>query len=145
MRNVSQKRKSVTLQLLWYECKQANPDGVQHSQFCAYYRERVRKLDVVMRQIYRAREKMFADFADETVTIRDRASGEIKHAYAYVAVMGASNYAYAEATMAQDLRSWVNLTRNASQAIKDTCACSGRSEDCTARGHREPQHLRSHG
>jgi len=106
-------QKSVTLQLLWYEYKQANPDGVQYSQFCAYYREWVRKLDVVMRQTHRAGEKMFVDFAGQTVPIRDRTSGEIKEAYVYVAVLGASNYTYAEATMTQDLKSWVNLTRNA--------------------------------
>jgi len=53
------------------------------------------------------------DFAGETVPIVDPASGEIEHAYVYVAVLGASNYTYAEATMAQDLESWVALTRNA--------------------------------
>ncbi len=106
-------QKSVTLQLLWYEYKQANPDGVPYSQFCAHYREWVRKLDVVMRQTYRAGEKMFVDFAGQTVPMRDRTSGEIKEAYVYVAVLEASNYTYAEATITQDLRSWVDLTRNA--------------------------------
>ncbi len=106
-------QKSVTLKLLWYEYKQANPDGIQYSQFCAYYREWVRKLDVVMWQTHRAGEKMFVDFAGQTVPIRDRTSGEIKEAYVYIAVLGASNYTYAEATMTQDLRSWVDLTRNA--------------------------------
>ncbi|MDD2201354.1 MAG: IS21 family transposase [Firmicutes bacterium] len=111
-------KKSVTLQLLWYEYKQENPDGVQYSQFCAYYREWVRKLDVVMRQTHRAGEKMFVDFAGQTVPIRDRTSGEIKEAYVYVAVLGASNYTYSEATMTQDLKSWVNLTRNALEFFK---------------------------
>ncbi|GAI22326.1 unnamed protein product, partial [marine sediment metagenome] len=32
------KRKAVTLQLLWYEYKQANPDGYQYSHFCDLYR-----------------------------------------------------------------------------------------------------------
>ena len=40
----------------------------------------VRKLDVVMRQTHRAGEKMFVDFAGETVPIVDPASGEIEHA-----------------------------------------------------------------
>lgn len=88
------RKKSVTLQLLWYEYKQANPDGIQYSQFCAHYREWVRKLDVVMRQTHRAVKKMFVDFAGETVPIVDPVSGEIEHAYVYVAVLGASNYTY---------------------------------------------------
>jgi transposase len=81
-------QKSVTLQLLWYEYRQENPDGVRYSRFCVHYRDWVRRLDVVIRQTYRAGEKMFLDFAGETVPIRDRASGEIKEAYVYVEVLG---------------------------------------------------------
>ncbi len=66
-----------------------------------------------MRQTHRAGEKMFADFAGETVSIVDPASGAIEHAYVYVAVFGASDCTYAEAAMTQDLRSWVDLTCNA--------------------------------
>lgn len=107
------REKSVTLQLLWYEYTQANPDGIQYSQFCAHYRGRVRKLDSVMRQTHRAGGKMFVDFAGETVPIVDPVSGKIEYAYVYVAVLGASNYTYAETTMTQDLESWVDLTCNA--------------------------------
>jgi transposase len=71
-----------------------------------------------MRQTHRAGEKMFVDFAGETVPIVDPGSGEIEHAYVYVAVLGASNYTYAEATMAQDLESWVALTRNALEFLE---------------------------
>jgi transposase len=31
------KKKRVTLQLLWYEYKQNNPDGYQYSYFCELY------------------------------------------------------------------------------------------------------------
>jgi transposase len=112
------RKKSVTLQLLWYEYKQANPDGIQHNQFCARYREWVQKLDIVMRQTHLAGEKMFIDFAGDTVPIVDPASGEIEDAYVYVAVLGASNYTYAEATMTQDLGSWVDLTGKALEFFK---------------------------
>lgn len=48
------RRKGVTLQLLWLEYKQAHPDGLQYSQFCEHYRQWQGKLDVVLRQTYRA-------------------------------------------------------------------------------------------
>ena len=112
------RKKSVTLQLLWYEYKQANPDGIQYSQFCTHYREWVHKLDIVMWQTHRASEKMFIDFAGDAVPIIDPASGEIQNAYVYVAVLGASNYTFAEATITQDFKAWVDLTGKALEFFK---------------------------
>ena len=48
------RRKGVTLQLLWYEYKRANPDGYQYSQFCRRYHQWRDKLDICLRQTYRA-------------------------------------------------------------------------------------------
>jgi transposase len=101
------KKKSVTLQLLWYESKQDNPDTYQYSQFCNLYRQWVKKLDVTLRQEHRAGEKLFIDYAGQTVPIVDRKTGEITEAQIFVAALGASNYTFAEATMSQDLPSWI--------------------------------------
>jgi len=101
------KKKSVTLQLLWYEHKQANPDGYQYSQFCNLYRQWVKKLDVTLRQEHRAGEKLFIDYAGQTVPIVDRKTGEITEAQIFVATLGASNYTFAEASLSQDLPSWI--------------------------------------
>jgi transposase len=101
------KRKRVTLQLLWYEYKQANPHGYQYSQFCNLYRQWVKKLDVTLRQEHRAGEKLFIDYAGQTVSIVDPKTGEIKEAQIFIATLGASNYTYAEATLSQDLPSWI--------------------------------------
>jgi len=100
-------RKGVTLQLLWFEYKQEHPDGYQYSQFCQHYHDWCRKLDLVMRQSHRAGEKMFVDFAGQTVPVANPQTGEIKPAYIFVAVLGASNYTFAEATPGQDLFSWI--------------------------------------
>jgi len=48
------KRKGVTLQLLWHEYKEKNPDGYQYSQFCRIYHQWAEKLDPCLRQVYRA-------------------------------------------------------------------------------------------
>jgi transposase len=101
------KKKGVTLQLLWYEYKQANPDGYQHSQFCNRYRQWVKKLDVTLRQEHRAGEKLFIDYAGQTASIVDPKTGEITEAQIFVATLGASNYTFVEASLAQDLPSWI--------------------------------------
>ena len=101
------KHKSVTLFLLWQEYRQANPDGYQYSWFCEHYRAWRGKLDMVMRQDHRAGEKLFVDYAGQTVPIIDRLTGEIREAQIFVAVLGASNYTYAEATWSQGLPDWI--------------------------------------
>ena len=60
-----------------------------------------------MRQDHRAGEKLFVDYAGHTVPVMDRTTGEIHEAQVFVAVMGASNYTYAEATWSQTLPDWI--------------------------------------
>jgi len=102
------RKKGVTLQLLWYEYKQANPDGYQYSQFCKRYHQWTDKLDVCLRQTYRAGEKLFVDFAGQTITITDSLTGKTSDAYLFVATLGASNYTFAWASFSQDLPSWIS-------------------------------------
>ena len=98
---------SVTLTLLWDEYKAATPEGYQYSWFCEHYRSWLGKVDVVMRQDHRAGEKLFVDYAGQTVEIIDRDTGEVNEAQVFVAVLGASNYTYAEATLTQRLPDWI--------------------------------------
>ncbi len=100
------RRKGVTLSLLWHEYKAEHPDGVQYSWFCDRYRAWAQHLDVVMRQEHRAGEKLFVDYAGHTVPIVDRETGELREAQIFVAVLGASNYTFAEATWTQSLADW---------------------------------------
>lgn len=106
------KRKGVTLQLLWREYKEQYPDGYERSQFCYLYHHWEKGLDVVMRQNHRAGEKVFVDWAGQTVNIVDLATGEIRKAYVFLAVLGASNYTYAEAFLSMDLFSWISAHCN---------------------------------
>lgn len=102
-----QSRKSVTLNLLWQEYKEQHPDGYQYSWFCHSYRDWAARLDVVMRHEHRAGEKLFVDYAGQTVDIVDAATGEICKAQIFVAVLGAGSYTYAEATASQGLEDWI--------------------------------------
>jgi transposase len=102
------RRKHVTLQLLWEEYKRDHPEeGYEYSQYCHLYREFRGKLDVVMRQQHRAGEKAFIDFSGDGIDIVNPKTGEVWEAELYVAVLGASSYTYAEATVSQELRWWI--------------------------------------
>jgi transposase len=92
------RRPGVTLQLLWEEYPSVHPDGYRYSRFCDLYRTFAGRIDRVMRQEHRAGEKLFVDYAGHTVAVIDRRTGEIRQAQIFVAVLGASNYTYAEAT-----------------------------------------------
>jgi transposase len=101
------RRPGVTLQLLWMEYKERCPEGFQYTWFTKGYRAWARQLDVVLRQEHRAGEKVFVDFAGQTIPIVDRKTGEITQTQLFVAVLGASNYTYAEAVPSQELAHWI--------------------------------------
>ena len=100
------RKKGVTLTRLWYEYRQANPRGLQYSQFSYRYRSWKKRNDLVMRQQHKGGEKMFVDYAGQTVPVRMPGGKAIK-AQIFVAVLGASNYTYAEATESQELENWI--------------------------------------
>ena len=112
------KRKHVTLSILWDEYIEQNPDGFRYSRFCQLYRLWESKLPVTMRQVHLGGEKLFVDYAGDTVpVIIDRLSGETRPAQIFVAVLGASSFTYAEATWSQALQDWISAHTHAFAAI----------------------------
>ncbi len=109
------KRKGVTLQLLWEEYREA-AQGVAYSR-SRFYDERyvafVGTLKRSMRQTHVAGEKLFVDFAGPTVPIYEAASGQESRAHIFVAVWGASNYTYVEATAVETIDDWICAHVNA--------------------------------
>jgi len=102
------KRKGVTLQLLWEEyCKAQGERAYRYSQYCEHYHRYRGSLSRSMRQVHRAGEKLFIDYSGDTAAVIDIATGEVRAAQIFVAVMGASKYAYAEATWTQTLPDWI--------------------------------------
>lgn len=101
------RRTGVTLMLLWQEYKAACPEGFQYSWFCEAYRCWASRCEVTMRQTHRAGEKLFVDYAGHTAAVVDRHTGQMRTAQIFVAVLGASNCTYAEATWTQQLPDWI--------------------------------------
>jgi len=100
------KRPYVTLQLLWQEYKEENPEGLQHSWFNELYGKWRKKLNICMRQEHRAGEKLFVDYCDG-ISIINRMTEEKTQTQLFVSVWGASNYTYAEASLTQKKQHWV--------------------------------------
>jgi|RhiMethySRZTD1v2_1073278.scaffolds.fasta_scaffold39239_2 transposase len=112
------RRKHVTLAMLWEEYIEGNPEGYRYSRFCELYRSWEAKLSVTMRQTHLAGDKLFVDYAGDTVpVIVDRLTGEVRQAQVFVAVMGASNFTYVEATWTQTLGDWIGAHTRAFTAI----------------------------
>jgi transposase len=92
------RRPNVTLALLWEEEYRAGaPGGFGYSWFCDLYRIWAGRLKPTMRQTHAAGEKLFVDFAGRTGEVVDSRTGEIIPVPIFVAVLGASNFTYAEA------------------------------------------------
>jgi transposase len=108
------KKFNLTLDLLWREYKEQHPDGYQYSQFCEHYRRRRDKLDYCMRQDHRGGEKLFVDYG-EGLSLVDPKGGAPIPTELFVAVWGASNYTYVEATLTQQLPDWIGSHTRAFQ------------------------------
>ncbi len=102
------KRRGVTLQLLWEEYRGAHGEhAYRYAQFCELYRRYRGSLARSMRQVHRAGEKLFIGYSGDKAAVIDAASGEVRSAEIFVAVLGASKYTYAEATWTQSLPDWI--------------------------------------
>jgi transposase len=101
------RRPGVTLMLLWEEYRAVEPGGYGYSRWCELYRAWEGRLSPTMRQSHPAGERLFVDYAGQTVEIVDGRTGELHQAQVFVATLGASSYTYAEATWTQTLPDWI--------------------------------------
>jgi transposase len=95
------RRPGVTLELLHLEYLAQHPDGYRYSAFCRHYRRWLESRRCSMRQVHKAGEKTFVDYAGQHPHLVDARTGELIPLELFVAVLGASNYTYAEATLTQ--------------------------------------------
>jgi transposase len=102
------KKKGVTKQLLWQEYVERNADNhYSYPQLCRIYKEWLSRQQPSMRQTHLYGEKLFIDYCGPTIPIVNPDTGEFRGVQVFVAVMGGSNYTFAEATESQQLKDWV--------------------------------------
>jgi transposase len=111
------KQRGVTLALLWQEYRAEHAQGYVYSWFCERYSTWRKCISPTMRQIHVAGEKLFVDWAGDTIPVFDAATGEEHRAHIFVAALGASNYTYAEARWTETLPDWIGAHVNALAAI----------------------------
>ena len=102
------RRAHVTLRLLHEEYLQQHPDGYGYTKFREHYRGWADKHQLVMRQVHKAGEKIFVDYSGKKPAYVNPETGERVECELFVAVMGASNYTFAEATATQRSHDWIS-------------------------------------
>jgi transposase len=107
------KKTGVTRQLIWEEYISKYPDGIKKTQFSEHYNRWCKKVNPVMHINHKAGDKMYVDYAGKTLQIVDKESGEVQQVQFFVAILGSSQYTYAEATMSQSKEDFITSVQNA--------------------------------
>ena len=107
------RRPGVTLEVLHLEYLEQHPTGLRYTAFCDVYRRWLATASVTMRQVHKAGEKCFVDYSGRKASIVDPKTGERVEVELFVAVLGASNFTYARATMSQKVQDFVSAHVNA--------------------------------
>jgi transposase len=105
--HIELRRTGVTLRLLHEEYALGNPGAYGYTKFVELYNAWAERLLVTMRQVHKAGEKCFVDYSGKKPSIVDPKTGERIEVELFVAVMGASNYTYVEATATQRSADWI--------------------------------------
>lgn len=106
--HVELRRPNLTLRLLWQEYIRTDPSGLKYSRFCERYQQWRKSLEPTLRQVHVPGEKMFVDWAGQSIPIRNGADGTTQPASLFVAALGASGKIFAEAFADQKLHSWIS-------------------------------------
>jgi transposase len=119
------KKPGVNRRLLWTEYIGDSEKGkYSYSQFNRRLKVWLKRQELSMRQEHKAGDKLFVDYAGQTMpVVVDRETGVVEMAQIFVAVLGASNYTYVEASWSQDLHCWINSHVRALNFFKGVPQC----------------------
>ena len=101
------RRVGVTLELLHLEYLREHPSGLRYTAFGDVYRRWLSGRGAVMRQFHKAGEKTFVDYSGKKPHIVEPTTGEVVEVELFVAVLGASNLTFVEATRTQTIPDFV--------------------------------------
>lgn len=110
-------RADATIEQLWREWREQQPDGIGYTQFSMLYRAWRKQRHVVMRRVHAPADKLFVDFAGRTVEVLDPQGGPAMQAQIFVAVLGHSNFTYVEAVASQTTPDWLRCHANCFEAL----------------------------
>jgi len=107
------KKTGVTLMTLWNEYQREHSDGYRYSRFCYHFQVWRNASKVTMHMDHKAGDKMFVDYAGDKLTIMDRKTGKEQSVEVFVAILGASQLTYAEASVSQKTEEWIRSNERA--------------------------------
>lgn len=107
------KKTGVTLMILWNEYQKEHPDGYSYSQFCYHFQVWRNASKVTMHIEHKVGDKMFVDYAGDKLAIVDRKTGKEQPVEVFVAILGASQLTYAEASFSQKSEDWIRSNERA--------------------------------
>lgn len=135
------RKAGVTLALLHVEYLEQHPEGYRYTQYCEIYRRWLKHRGLSMRHVHRAGEKMFVDYSGKKPTIIDPTTGEVTEVELFVAVLGASNYTYAEVSRTQQVPDWIASHERAFAffgGVTEIVVCDQLKSGVTMPGRYEP-------
>ena len=104
-------KNGVNKKLLWTEyleeCSQNGDDALMYSQFCYYIQQNEQKSRATMHIPRKAGQQIEVDWAGDPAKIIDPDTGEITKAWIFVGVMTYSQYAFVEAFINEQQKSWI--------------------------------------
>lgn len=105
------KLKGMTKQFLWEDYRRTYPDGYGYSQFCHHFGIFLESGELTMRQPHNPGDMTYMDYAGQGFPYYQ--NGEKRTAEIYVAVLGASQLAYVEASESQKKEDFIRSTESA--------------------------------
>ena len=99
--------------ILWKEYQKQHPDGYSYSQFCYHFQVWRNASKVTMHIEHKVGDKMFVDYAGDKLVIVDRKTGKEQPVEVFVAILGASQLTYAEASLSQKSEDWIRSNERA--------------------------------
>jgi len=107
------KKRENTKEKLWQQYIALHPDGYRISQFKGYYLKWLKVRNPVMHLEHKAGEKMYVDYAGQKLHLVDPESGSDVPVEVFVAILGASQLTYVEASYSQKKENFIGSCENA--------------------------------
>jgi len=107
------KKRENTKEKLWRQYIALHPDGYRISQFKGYYLKWLKVRNPVMHMEHKAGEKMYVDYAGQKLHLLDPESGSDVPVEVFVAILGASQLTYVEASYSQKKENFIGSCENA--------------------------------
>ncbi len=107
------KSRENTKEKQWQQYIALHPNGYRLSQFKGYYLKWLKMRNPVMHMEHKAGEKMYVDYAGQKLQLLDPESGEVIPVEVFVAILGASQLTYVEASYSQQKEDFIGSCENA--------------------------------